>query len=59
LRTACHLKQIAAAAGILEPLPFEQLLPKPEAQPTIHPDILKEWSQAFFEQVSHSIGVDV
>lgn len=47
LRTAFHLKQIAAARGSLDPLPFEQLLVKPHRQPTIHSDISKEWSQAF------------
>ena len=47
LRRACHLKQIAAARGSLDPLPFEQLLVKPPRQPTIHSDIGKEWSQAF------------
>ena len=47
LRTACHLKQIAAARGSLAPLPFEHLLDKPLRQPTIHSDISKEWSQAF------------
>jgi hypothetical protein len=41
------LKQIAAARGSLDPLPFEQLLVKPHRQPTIHSDISKEWSQAF------------